>query len=50
MRKFLDKTFKNPKAKIFGTKKIFAGIKNEKEANNLWAYLKRLDIHGNLNR
>jgi len=30
---------KDPRAKIPGTKMIFAGIKNEKEANDLWAYL-----------
>jgi cytochrome c len=30
---------KDPRAKIPGTKMIFPGIKNEKEANDLWAYL-----------
>src|SRR5436305_697350 len=30
---------KDPKAKIPGTKMAFAGIKNEKEVNDLWAYL-----------
>jgi cytochrome c len=30
---------KDPKAKIPGTKMTFGGIKNEEEANNLWAYL-----------
>ena len=30
---------KDPRAKIPGTKMIFPGIKNEKEAENLWAYL-----------
>lgn len=30
---------KDPRAKIPGTKMIFPGIKNENEANNLWAYL-----------
>ena len=30
---------KDPKAKIPGTKMAFAGIKNENEANNLWAYI-----------
>ena len=29
---------KDPKAKIPGTKMVFAGIKNEKEANDLWAF------------
>src|SRR6202011_5428707 len=30
---------KDPKAKIPGTKMAFAGIKNEKEINDLWAFL-----------
>ena len=30
---------KDPKAKIPGTKMAFAGIKNEKEVNDLWAFL-----------
>ena len=30
---------KDPKAKIPGTKMTFAGIKNETEINNLWAYV-----------
>ena len=29
----------DPKAKVPGTKMIFPGIKNENEANNLWAYV-----------
>ena len=37
---------KDPKAKIPGTKMIFAGIKNENEANNLWAYLSSFDKDG----
>jgi len=35
---FLD-YIKDPRAKIPGTKMIFPGIKNEKEAESLWAYL-----------
>jgi cytochrome c len=31
---------KDPKAKIPGTKMVFAGIKNEQQAKDLWAYLK----------
>ncbi len=31
--------FKDPKAKIPGTKMVFAGIKNEKEAGELWSFL-----------
>ena len=37
---------KDPKGKIPGTKMIFAGIKNENEANNLWAYLAQYDKDG----
>ena len=37
---------KDPKAKIPGTKMIFAGIKNEKEANDLWAYVSSFDKDG----
>ena len=37
---------KDPKAKIPGTKMTFAGIKNEKEANDLWAYLSSFDADG----
>ena len=36
----------NPRAKIPGTKMIFAGIKNETEAKNLWGYLKQYDAAG----
>jgi len=37
---------KDPKAKIPGTKMLFAGIKDEKEAKDLWAYLARFDRDG----
>ena len=37
---------KDPKAKIPGTKMAFAGIKNEKEASDLWAYLSQYDKDG----
>jgi cytochrome c len=37
---------KDPKAKIPGTKMTFAGIKNETEAVNLWAYLASFDKDG----
>jgi cytochrome c len=37
---------KDPRAKIPGTKMVFAGIKNEKEVNDLWAYLKQFDAKG----
>lgn len=42
---FLD-YIKDPKAKIPGTKMIFAGIKNEREANDLWAFLAQYDKDG----
>jgi cytochrome c len=31
---------KDPAAKVPGTKKVVAGIKNEQEADDLWAYIK----------
>src|SRR3954471_12616208 len=37
---------KDPRAKIPGTKMVFAGIKNEKEANDLWAFLAQYDKDG----
>ena len=37
---------KDPKAKIPGTKMLFAGIKDEKEAKDLWAYLAQFDRDG----
>ena len=37
---------KDPKAQIPNTKMTFAGIKNEDEAKNLWAYLKQYDADG----
>lgn len=46
-----DETFreyiKDPRAKIPGTKMVFAGIKNDNEITNLWAYLKQFDASGN---
>src|SRR5947209_13665677 len=46
-----EDTFKeyitDPRAKIPGTKMVFAGIKNEKERADLWAYLKQFDASGN---
>jgi cytochrome c len=37
---------KDPKGKIPGTKMTFAGIKNETEINNLWAYISSFDKDG----
>ena len=42
---FLD-YIKDPRAKIPGTKMIFPGIKNEKEAESLWAYLSSFAADG----
>ncbi len=45
-----EATFKeyiaNPLVKIPGTKMQFIGIKNEKEAGDLWAYLKQFKADG----
>jgi cytochrome c len=45
-----DKTFAeyitDPRAKIPGTKMVFAGIKSENEKAALWAYLKQFDAKG----
>ena len=45
-----EATFKeyiqNPMAKVKGTKMAFAGIKNEKEIADLWAYLKQFKADG----
>jgi cytochrome c len=47
-----EATFKeyinDPRAKVPGTKMIFPGIKNEKEAGSLWAYLKQFDADGKI--
>jgi len=37
---------RDPRAKIPGTKMVFAGIKNEKEIGDLWAYLKQFTPDG----
>jgi cytochrome c len=37
---------KDPRAKIPGTKMVFAGIKSENEIKSLWAYLKQFDGKG----
>jgi cytochrome c len=45
-----EKTFgeyiTDPRAKIPGTKMVFAGIKSENERAALWAYLKQFDAKG----
>ena len=40
----------DPRGKIKGTKMVFAGIKNETEIANLWAYLKQFDASGNVKK
>ncbi|MFH1340198.1 MAG: cytochrome c family protein [Pseudomonadota bacterium] len=42
---FLD-YIRDPKAKIPGTRMVFAGIKNEGEAADLWAFLAQYDKDG----
>jgi cytochrome c len=37
---------KDPRARIPGTKMVFAGIKNEKEIGDLWAYLSQFKADG----
>jgi cytochrome c len=37
---------KDPRAKISGTKMIFAGIPSEKDRNDLWAYLMQFGADG----
>ena len=37
---------KDPKGKIPGTKMVFAGIKNEKEINDLWEFIAHYDKDG----
>ena len=45
-----EQTFKeyitDPKAKIPGTKMVFAGIKNDKERDDLWSYLAQFNADG----
>ena len=41
---------KDPKAKIPGTKMVFAGIKNDDEINNLWAYISQFDKDGGVKK
>jgi cytochrome c len=37
---------RDPKAKVPGTKMIFPGVKNEKEVNDLWAFISQYDKDG----
>jgi cytochrome c len=38
---------KDPRAKVPGTKMVFAGIKSDKELNDLWSYVSQFDKDGN---
>ena len=38
---------KDPRAKVPGTKMVFAGIKSEKEVGDLWSYVSQFDKDGN---
>jgi cytochrome c len=37
---------RDPRAKIPGTKMVFPGIKDEKEAENLWSFLEQFGLDG----
>ena len=39
---------KDPRAKVPGTKMVFAGIKNDTEVDNLWAYISKFDKDGKM--
>ena len=41
---------KDPQAMVPGTKKAFAGLKDEQEARDLWAYIKQFDADGNIKK
>jgi hypothetical protein len=43
-------TSRTRKRRSPGTKMVFAGIKNEQEAKDLWAYLKQFDAQGNIKK
>lgn len=45
-----EEYIKDPRAKVPGTKMIFAGIKDEQAAKDLWAYLKQFDAQGNIKK
>jgi cytochrome c len=45
-----EEYIKDPRAKIPGTKMIFAGIKNEQQAKDLWAYIEQFDAQGNVKK
>ena len=40
----------DPRAKVPGTKMVFAGIKSEKEVGDLWSYVSQFDKDGNVKK
>ena len=41
---------KDPQVMVPGTKKAFAGLKDEQEAEDLWAYIRQFDADGNIKK
>lgn len=41
---------KDPRAKVPGTKMVFAGIKSQKELDDLWSYVSQFDKDGNVKK
>jgi cytochrome c len=41
---------KDPQVMVPGTKKAFAGLKDEREAEDLWAYIRQFDADGNIKK
>jgi cytochrome c len=41
-----EEYIKDPRAKVPGSKMVFAGIKNDKELKDLWGYLKQFAADG----
>ncbi len=41
---------KNPAAKIPDTKMTFAGVENEQQVKDLWAYISQFDAAGNIKK
>ena len=41
---------KDPRAKVPGTKMVFAGIKSQTELDNLWSYVSQFDKDGNIKK
>jgi cytochrome c len=40
----------DPRAKVPGTKMVFAGIKSERERNDLWSYVSQFDKDGDIRK